>query len=435
MSYLCSLSPLDPLRRSYSTSPYSRSGTSLSVASDDTVKRNVQRYASGSSLLTVSSLPGRGAPAQDENSVPGKLSSPPQGLASGPNPSLHRRAKSQASCEASCGLDTCPLTPGSSGNTSLRGQVVRRVSPLLPAKALQECSHNDLSVIEATFDRLSASPPRIREQDEVGVSEERATSPDLPELRPEPILKRWMSTLRRRNQKQTQSSKTSAEPYILGEQPHIPWLQSPSSKQPSPHRRSSSGSSLAFVTAIRSATITLASTGIASSMLRSRTGQLRSSEASDPRASVDSTIAFKPPVDEATWLRSVRRHKILEELISTEESYVNDMKTFVDVIISKTTLEYKDLIKHCRFTLRCSLHPLPSQMLHPRSESLSMESFHIFSSSMLSYFPNFTGLFQIRAPLMLILSPMPLQRDSNILGGTALTILRAVQQAQASHTV
>lgn len=35
--------------------------------------------------------------------------------------------------------------------------------------------------------------------------------------------------------------------------------------------------------------------------------------------------------DDATWSRSVQRRKVLEELVATEESYVADMKAFVNV--------------------------------------------------------------------------------------------------------
>src|SRR5438552_987397 len=90
-------------------------------------------------------------------------------------------------------------------------------------------------------------------------------------------------------------------------------------------------SSLELVTAVKSASITVASVSIAhcsdgggyQSKLRVEN---RGSSYSEARRSTDSNVASLGPVmDESAWLRSVQRHKIIEELISSEESYTRDL--------------------------------------------------------------------------------------------------------------
>ncbi|KAI5367465.1 putative DH domain-containing protein [Septoria linicola] len=98
------------------------------------------------------------------------------------------------------------------------------------------------------------------------------------------------------------------------------------------HKSDSQGSSLRFITTIRSATATVASTSIATISKRTtkwRHGQQRSSiiSGSEPRPSVDSVRSV---VDEAARLRSRKRREKLEELIRTEESYVADIKALSD---------------------------------------------------------------------------------------------------------
>ena len=83
-----------------------------------------------------------------------------------------------------------------------------------------------------------------------------------------------------------------------------------------------------FVTAVRSATATLASASIATLSRRTtkwRRGQQRSSLVSDrePRPSIDSVRSV---IDEAAKQRSRKRREKIEELIRTEENYVADVK-------------------------------------------------------------------------------------------------------------
>lgn len=106
-------------------------------------------------------------------------------------------------------------------------------------------------------------------------------------------------------------------------------------------RKSSSGSSTAFVTAMKSASVSLAGTSF---FARSRRNTARSSRGhsradrssaasiAHPRLSTDSTWAERPvALDQAVTERSLQRRRILEELIETEESYIGDVRFLMNV--------------------------------------------------------------------------------------------------------
>lgn len=111
------------------------------------------------------------------------------------------------------------------------------------------------------------------------------------------------------------------------------------------HRPSSSDSSLALVTAVRSANLSLAGISLLThsrmdTLRRSRRGHSTTdpssrASASGLRLSEDSVCADQPqaPVDPAVLERSLHRHRILEELISTEESYIGDVRFLTNVCL------------------------------------------------------------------------------------------------------
>jgi len=153
-------------------------------------------------------------------------------------------------------------------------------------------------------------------------------------------FKRWLSTLRRRNhEKRNAAAKHSFGQSALDESKGNQ-MQSSSPQHTNVqfgHQKSlSNSSSLGFVTAIKSASMTLASTSIAPRSRRGqRSGHLRSDHGSsgfsEVRMSFDSRKSFEPIMDEKAWSRSVQRRKIIEELMESEESYIADMKALVNV--------------------------------------------------------------------------------------------------------
>ncbi|KAI9846628.1 MAG: hypothetical protein M1838_001227 [Thelocarpon superellum] len=108
------------------------------------------------------------------------------------------------------------------------------------------------------------------------------------------------------------------------------------------HKKSTSFSSSAFVSAIRTASLSLASVNLPSRSRRSgphsyRRSANRSSKSSEleTRVSSDSkTIVNVPLLDEAVRKRAIQRRRIVEEMISSEESYIADMKILINVYFS-----------------------------------------------------------------------------------------------------
>ncbi|TVY42298.1 hypothetical protein LSUB1_G001051 [Lachnellula subtilissima] len=107
------------------------------------------------------------------------------------------------------------------------------------------------------------------------------------------------------------------------------------------HKKSSYGSSFGFVTAVKSASISLASLSIAPHSRRTGISSRhqrtdRSSKASQGgRHSEDnSSFARGVVVDQDVTTRLLQRRRVLEELISTEESYVADVKFLAHVYVT-----------------------------------------------------------------------------------------------------
>ena len=115
-------------------------------------------------------------------------------------------------------------------------------------------------------------------------------------------------------------------------------FDSPAPKERSIHKKSSSGSSFGFVTAVKSASISLASFSVAPRSRRTGLSSRyqrtdRSSKASQGgRHSEDSSFLARGAVmDQAVTTRLLQRRRVLEEMISTEESYIADVKFLAHV--------------------------------------------------------------------------------------------------------
>ena len=110
-------------------------------------------------------------------------------------------------------------------------------------------------------------------------------------------------------------------------------FESPNAQRRSEHKKSSSGSSFGFVTAVKSATVSLASFSVAPRSRRTAVSSRhqrtdRSNKASNAgRLSEDSAyIARGAAIDQDVLNRLLQRRRVLEEIINTEESYVGDVK-------------------------------------------------------------------------------------------------------------
>lgn len=116
------------------------------------------------------------------------------------------------------------------------------------------------------------------------------------------------------------------------------FFESPGTQRRSAHKKSSSGSSFSFVSAVKSASISLASISAAArskkTMASSRQNYTdRNSKGSNHVGTSEdsSSIAKSIIIDEAVTKRSLQRRRVLEEMISTEENYVADVKFLTNV--------------------------------------------------------------------------------------------------------
>ncbi|KAI9172000.1 Phosphatidylinositol 3,4,5-trisphosphate-dependent Rac exchanger 1 protein [Paramyrothecium foliicola] len=165
---------------------------------------------------------------------------------------------------------------------------------------------------------------------------------DLPILGSKRPFHRWMKSLHRRAQRRKQLP--SCADTGDGQQN----LDAEEESQAGPsqrhgHRASSSGSSFGLISAVRSASVSLSSV---SAVTRSRRNTIRSqaisrtdrssrASMSCPRASEESALDEEYPlIDAATIDRSLQRRRILEEMISTEESYIGDVRFLINVYIT-----------------------------------------------------------------------------------------------------
>ncbi|KUI66612.1 Phosphatidylinositol 3,4,5-trisphosphate-dependent Rac exchanger 1 protein [Cytospora mali] len=159
---------------------------------------------------------------------------------------------------------------------------------------------------------------------------------------------KWMRTLRRRAHRRQHTVTTNGP---ISRSSSMDGLRDKSIRA-SQHRQSSSGSSFGFVEAVKTASVSLASGSV---FARSRRNSLRSTRTkthtdrssrasmSSNRCSEDSTSLDKSHLlDKATVERSLQRRRILEELISTEEGYIGDvrflMNVYVTILVSLPTL-------------------------------------------------------------------------------------------------
>lgn len=158
-------------------------------------------------------------------------------------------------------------------------------------------------------------------------------------LKSENPLKRLIHTLRPQGPKRRHSLTVRKERWTLDDFDEVEAIGMglPQSKRLKRHQKASSCSSSGIRNAIKSATVRLQSKidrprspiFSRSHILRSNKGSTITNTAS--RASIDNDQAAAIAEGKAAWDRAVKRRRILEELISSEESYVADLKVLLHV--------------------------------------------------------------------------------------------------------
>jgi hypothetical protein len=147
-------------------------------------------------------------------------------------------------------------------------------------------------------------------------------------------FRRWMSTLKRRHAQRWKENFSDLPRPSFDPTDGSSVLSRPLGRLSESARRTSESmtSSMGYVTAMKSASMTTASKSLAP---RSEVGKVRlgnrSGNYSEVRRSLEShREALGPVLDENAWLRSLQRRKVVEELISSEESYIADLKVLIN---------------------------------------------------------------------------------------------------------
>lgn len=301
--------------------------SAASIGSSGTVQHHRIRSISTASLSSVGSclLPSRAFGRRTDNSsdTPHSASSTNLNLNLG-------KLRSQLDLRSSTAA------------TSRRSSLVSAFSPSSPpehrASKLVDVVEGEDGIGKLVQSKDGALPklkPAHPEGPEESIADS-STSPfvdNTDSILPQPAFQRWLDTLRKKRHSLPQPVVQRGERWSLDDFDHP--MCSPEKQRKLGHNTSDSqgSSSLGFVTAVKSATATLASASVVTVSRRAtkwRRGQQRSSllSGSDPRHSVDSQRSFS---DDAAKERARKRRAKVEELIRTEESYVGDLKALSNV--------------------------------------------------------------------------------------------------------
>lgn len=322
---------------SYKTFDGDRSNTSL-----NTVHRNSKRDISLGSTGSYGSFPFGQLRVRNANIQPSQsVSASNLHRTESTRSSLYRRTSSrQASHKSSWGTEI-PVPPKSSNISTC----LHDAGPLedVDLNVQGERTENNartnsfmadpyLSLLVAQ--EMVARPFRSRENSKPPTAVTKSVTPITHPL------KRWISTLRRKSSKNIGSLKVRQERWSLDDfeeavcdRPSLSRRQTISS-----HRKTSSWASSGLAEAVKSAKAGLGTSSVAPLGRKNRKSIIRGSENSSRisytrnRTSIDSDHASTYLLDEAALARGVQRKRTLEELVSSEESYISDLKVLVNVV-------------------------------------------------------------------------------------------------------
>ncbi|CAI6339689.1 unnamed protein product [Periconia digitata] len=346
MAYVLSLRPQSPLKRSFSDNPYLQSPSPLKDVTIGALRDITTRNTSVCSLYSVDSLrPGQWIRGTENTPSPRGSRSvldlvPEKQKALSPAESLPRKRN--------CGPNRPPpsLSRVHGPSEPYSKSVIKR-SPIqslpendlvCPAPITASNTTDDETEFINLYEAMHTPLPQGCSSDNTNV-ERQHESVKIPDVVADSQpFRRWMSTLRRRHiqkNKQRAYRAPTVETETEGSEvyPRLP----PNSVDEAVRRMSESiTSSMGCVVTMKSASITVASASIypqaESTALRGvvRLGN-RSAQCSDVRKSTDSHGGSMGTImDEGAWLRSLSRRKVVEELISSEESYISDLKVLIN---------------------------------------------------------------------------------------------------------
>lgn len=348
MAYVLSLRPQSPLKRSFSDNPYLNScspqkDTLLAPLSDITA-----RDGSPCSLYSLSATRANWSRSK-ENTPPLTSQSLLDLVPEKPGFPFNTRHVVEEPRKRNCGPGRPP--PSFSRLTAppkLYPRGYHKSQQMAESSSDSDSSADDMDIDDNDFEETRLF--NLYEAIHVPLPEGRFTDDDGNEPREEyeevPVaihvpsqpFRRWMSTLRRRHAQRWRDNLPEILRLSFDTTDGISVLSRPPERLSESARRTSESltSSMGYVTAMKSASITIGSTSIAPRSDAGLQGRVRlgnrSSNYSEVRRSLESHRgALGPVLDESAWLRSLQRRKVVEELISSEESYIADLKVLINV--------------------------------------------------------------------------------------------------------
>jgi hypothetical protein len=351
MAYVLSLRPHSPLKRSFSDNPYLQSYSPLKEPVLGQLNDITARNASACSLYSLRSSRAGDWILGSENTPPLSSRSQLNSVPSSDGFPCSVNSIDQGPRKRACGPHRPPpsimrgIAPSNPYSRKVEETQYVSSSSSESSEEVMEVDDNNTTESEI-FDlyeaiRIPLPGGRVTDKTSCEVLQEHKMASPTVEIHPQPF-KRWMSTLRRRHAQRQTGCVIEAPQLSFNNPPDTQHdnnelLRQPHHLQESLRRNSESmSSSMGCVTAMKSASITIASNSIAP---RSETGfhskgyiGNRGSTYSDARKSTDSHRGqLGPIIDESAWLRSLQRRKVIEELIASEESYIADLKVLINV--------------------------------------------------------------------------------------------------------
>lgn len=320
--------------------PYRSYCNTLSAPPDHAEHVQARRSLSAATPLTSSSLKAR-EPARtvNENEIPRQCHSSidiAQSCAFLPRPVLR-----QTTTSSSRQRYHSSLSAGVEAHTTLARESHVTISSEDSVESandfadFSDSAEHDASVPEQPTTVAAEEEETSQKPTEAVLSAQPHSMESLLDTDLQPPFRRWLSKLRRRALSEVSKGstfRTMLQNYTDSSGHNI--MFPANAKQSHCRHSRSQSSSQAFVTAVRSGTVTLAESSLPpTSWLENRLSHLRNSHTSrSAHGSDDETnLLLGQTVDEAAKSRAVQRRKILEELIESEESYVGDLKVLTNV--------------------------------------------------------------------------------------------------------
>jgi hypothetical protein len=350
MAYVLSLRPQSPLKRSFSDNPYlnacsPQKDTLLAPLSEITT-----RNGSACSLYSLGANRGGDWTRGNENTPPLTSQSLLNLAPEKTSFPFNTKRVVEVPRKRNCGPDRPPPSfsrVAASSNPYSRGynKSQHETEPSSGSDSSDEpMDIDDASDFDEThlfnlYEAIHVPIPAGRISENIGSEphEEHEAAP-VPATVTEQPFRRWMSTLRRRHAQRWKDQLAEVPRLSFDTTDGVSIMSRPLSKLNESVRRTSESmsSSMGYVTATKSASMTIGGSSIAPRSEAGVHGKIRlgnrSSNYSEARRSLDSHRgALGPVLDESAWLRSLQRRKVVEELIASEESYIADLKVLINV--------------------------------------------------------------------------------------------------------